>query len=53
MYQTIEAIIKSGVIQPLETVQFEEGEQLIIIRISKNLSLSEFQALEEASHETR
>ena len=53
MYQGIEAIIKSGVIQLLDTVEFEEGEQLIIIRISKNLSLSEFQELEEANNETR
>lgn len=35
MYQAIEAISKSGVIQVLEPIEFEENEQLLILRISK------------------
>jgi len=35
MYQAIEAILRSGVIQPLEPVQFEENEHLVILRLSK------------------
>ena len=38
MYQAIEAISKGGVIQPLEPVQFDENEHLVIIRLPKNLS---------------
>jgi predicted DNA-binding antitoxin AbrB/MazE fold protein len=35
MYQAIEAISKSGVIQVLEPIEFEENEQLLVLRISK------------------
>jgi predicted DNA-binding antitoxin AbrB/MazE fold protein len=35
MYQAIEAISKSGVIQVLEPIEFEENEQLVVLRISK------------------
>lgn len=35
MYQAIEAISKAGVIQPLEPIQFEEDEHLVILRLSK------------------
>lgn len=35
MIQAIEAISKSGVIEPLEPVQFEENEHLVILRLSK------------------
>ena len=35
MYQAIEAVSKAGVIQVLEPIQFEENEQLVILRISK------------------
>ena len=37
MYQAIEAISKAGVIEPLEPVQFEENEHLVILRYSKKL----------------
>jgi predicted DNA-binding antitoxin AbrB/MazE fold protein len=37
MYQAIEAISKSGIIQLLEPVQLEENEQLVVLRISNNL----------------
>lgn len=35
MYQAIAAVSKAGVIQVLEPIQFEENEQLVILRISK------------------
>ena len=35
MYQAIEAISRAGVIEPLEPVQFEENEHLVILRLSK------------------
>ncbi len=35
MYQAIEAISKSGVIQLLEAVEFEENEPLVVLRLSK------------------
>ena len=35
MYQAVEAISKSGVIELLEPVQFEENEHLVILRLSK------------------
>lgn len=35
MYQAIEAISKAGVIQPLEPVQFDENEPLVILRLPK------------------
>ncbi len=35
MYQAIEAISTAGVIRPLEPVQFEENEHLVILRIPK------------------
>lgn len=35
MYQAIEAISKSGVIEPIEPVQFDENEHLVILRLSK------------------
>ena len=41
MYQAIEAISKSGVIQLIEPIQFEENEQLIVLRISKKWKSSD------------
>ena len=35
MYQAIEAISKDGIIQPLEAVQFDENEHLVILRLSR------------------
>jgi len=35
MYQAIEAVSRSGNIYPLEPIEFEENEQLIVLRISK------------------
>ncbi len=35
MYQAIEATAKAGTIQPLEPVQFDEDEHLVILRIPK------------------
>jgi predicted DNA-binding antitoxin AbrB/MazE fold protein len=35
MFQAIEAISKSGVIEPIEPVQFDEHEHLIMLRLSK------------------
>ena len=35
MYQAIEAISKAGIIQPLEPVEFDENEHLVILRLSK------------------
>ena len=35
MYQAIEAISRAGVIEPIEPVQFEENEPLVILRLSK------------------
>lgn len=35
MYQAIEAISTAGIIRPLEPVQFEENEHLVILRIPK------------------
>lgn len=37
MYQAIEAVSRAGVIVPLEPVQFEEEEHLLILRLPKNL----------------
>lgn len=39
MYQAIEAVSLSGVIQPLEPVVFDENEQLVILRISKSIHM--------------
>lgn len=36
MYQAIEAISRAGVIQPLEPVQFDDNEHLVILRLSKS-----------------
>lgn len=36
MYQAIEAVSKAGHIQVLEPVDFDENEQLIILRLSKH-----------------
>lgn len=36
MYQAIDAILKDGVIQALEPVQFEENEHLVILRLFKS-----------------
>ena len=33
--QAIEAISRAGVIEPIEPVQFEENEPLVILRLSK------------------
>lgn len=41
MYQAIEAISKSGIIQLLEPIQFEENEHLVILRLSKKWITSE------------
>lgn len=35
MYEAIEAIAKSGVIQPLEPVSLREDERLIVLRLTK------------------
>jgi hypothetical protein len=35
MYQAIEAVSRAGNIYPLEPIDFEENEQLIVLRISK------------------
>jgi len=35
MYQAIEAISRGGSVEPLEPVQFEDNERLVILRISK------------------
>ena len=35
MYPAIEAIAKGGIIEPLELVEFEDNEQLVILRLSK------------------
>mgnify|MGYP001171440207 CR=1 FL=1 len=35
MYTAIEAVSRAGVIEPLEPVQFEDGERLVIVRLSK------------------
>ena len=43
MYQAIEAISKGGLIQPLEPVQSDENEHLVILRLPKNLSLHSHQ----------
>ena len=41
MYQAIEAVSKSGMIQLLEPVQLEENEQLVVLRISKRATYLE------------
>lgn len=35
MYPAIEAIAKGGIIEPLEPVEFEDNEQLMILRLTK------------------
>ena len=35
MYPAIEAIAKGGIIKPLEPVEFEDNEQLVILRLTK------------------
>lgn len=35
MYPAIEAIAKGGIIEPLEPVEFEDNEQLVILRLTK------------------
>jgi hypothetical protein len=35
MYQAVEAISKSGIIELLEPVKFEENQHLVILRLSK------------------
>jgi hypothetical protein len=41
MYQAIEAISKSGVIQLLEPIEFEENEPLVVLRLSKKWTAPE------------
>ena len=41
MYQAIEAISKSGVIQLLEPIEFDENEPLVVLRLSKKMITSE------------
>jgi hypothetical protein len=41
MYQAIEAVSKSGVIELLEAVEFEENEPLVVLRLSKKVLTSE------------
>jgi len=38
MYETIEAVAKGGVIEPLKPVKFEDNELLHIVRLSKPLA---------------
>ncbi|POZ53502.1 DUF2281 domain-containing protein [Methylovulum psychrotolerans] len=40
MYQAIEAVSKSGVIELLEAVEFEENEPLVVLRRSKKVLTS-------------
>jgi len=35
MYPAIVAIAKGGIIEPLEPVEFEDNEQLVILRLTK------------------
>ena len=35
VYQAIEAISRAGVIHPLETVEFDENEHVVILRLSE------------------
>ncbi len=37
MYQAIEAISKSGVIELLEPIEFEENEPLVVLRLTKKV----------------
>jgi len=41
MYQAIDAISKSGVIQLLEPIEFEENEPLVVLRLSKKSTAPE------------
>ncbi|PPD47992.1 MAG: hypothetical protein CTY16_06315 [Methylobacter sp.] len=41
MYQAIEAVSKSGVIELLEAIEFEENEPLVVLRLSKKVPASE------------
>ena len=41
MYQAIEAISKSGVIQLLEPIEFDENEPLVVLSLSKKLTTPE------------
>jgi predicted DNA-binding antitoxin AbrB/MazE fold protein len=38
MYQAIEAISKAGVVRPLEPVQFDDNEPLVILRLTKTFA---------------
>jgi hypothetical protein len=35
MYPAMEAMAKGGIIEPLEPVEFEDNEQLVILRLTK------------------
>lgn len=35
MYPAIEAIAKGGIIEPLEPVEFEDNEHVVILRLTK------------------
>jgi hypothetical protein len=50
MYQAVEAVSKSGVIHVIEPIQFEENEQLVILRISKKWQTP---ALQQSSQDWR
>ena len=41
MYQAIDAISKSSVIQLLEPIEFEENEPLVVLRLSKKSTAPE------------
>lgn len=40
MYQAVEAIVKDGVIQPIEAIEYEENTKFLLVRLTSPKDLS-------------
>jgi hypothetical protein len=34
MYQTVEAVVKNGIIQPIEAIEYEENTRFLLVRLT-------------------
>ena len=37
MYQTVEAVVKNGIIQPIEAIEYEENTRFLLVRLTPEL----------------
>ncbi len=40
MYQTVEAVVKNGIIQPVEAIEYEENTRFLLVRLTPQPELS-------------